>query len=112
MFIGAQIIFLGIGVNGERMKLYAANDWFGKLIDPSPVTTFRGLAIDISGRQETPASPFIAVRSRQSFQDIETAAVSISDKRIPADIRKALRGETPSIGSGLLPALAQKFLMG
>ncbi|KIT16374.1 hypothetical protein [Jannaschia aquimarina] len=112
MFVGAQIVFLGIGINGEGMKLYAATNWFGQLIDPRPVTSFSGLAIGISGRQETPASPFIAVRSRKTFQDIETAAVSITDKRIPADIRKALRGETPSMGSGLLPALAQKFLTG
>lgn len=112
MYIGAQIVFLGIGINGERMKLYTATNWFGQLIDPRPVTSFSGLAIGISGRQETPASPFIAVRSRKTFQDIETAAVSITDKRIPADIRKALRSETPSMGSGLLPALAQKWLIG
>lgn len=93
-FTAANIIFMGFGVNAERVKLYAASSWFSSLSGELPVTRFSGSMMGVSGRRDQKGYPFVAVRSSKAFEDITTEIASASDSRFDEETRAALRLET------------------
>lgn len=90
-FTAANIVLFGLGLNGERVKLFAADTWQDALNGPHPVVRLSGSMIGIAGRREHPGFPFVAIRSKRPFDRIETGIVPASDPRISSQTRDTLK---------------------
>lgn len=91
LFTAANIVLFGLGLNGERVKLFAADTWQDALSGPQPVVRLSGSMIGIAGRREHPGFPFVAIRSKQPFGEIKTGIVPVSDQRISPHTRATLK---------------------
>lgn len=89
-FVAGNIVLLGIAVDGDRAKLFVANNWFHELDGAKPVAYLKGSMVCIAGRHEHPQFPFVAVRSRKPFSDIETGILESTDPRLDPQTRRVL----------------------
>lgn len=82
LFTASNIIMLGFGVNGERVKLFTATRWLDQLQGKLPVVHISGTMMGISGRRENPGFPFVAIRSKKPFSEIATGIIPCSDLQL------------------------------
>lgn len=98
LFTAANIIIFSLGVNAERVKFFAVNTWFDQLQGPLPVVRLSGTMMGISGRRDNHSFPFVAIRSKQAFSEIETGIIPATDPRVDTETRRVLG--LPQHGSG------------
>lgn len=94
--MGENIILLGIGKDGHGCKLYAAWDYYPLPSKGVVVDQLKGSMMGINGNGPHPSYPFVAVRTSDPLDKIETEIVPPSDKRVTTRIRLAL-----DMGEGL-----------
>lgn len=90
LFTAGNIIMFSLGVNAKRVKLFAVSAWFDQLQGPLPVVRLSGTMIGISGRRDNHSFPFVAIRSKQAFNEIETGIIPATDPRLDAETRRVL----------------------
>lgn len=90
MFTAACIVMFGLGVNAERVKFFVADSWHDALNGPLPVTRLSGTMMGVSGRKQHPGFPFVAIRTKKPFAEIETGIIAPDDSRLDREIAGAL----------------------
>ncbi|UWQ25384.1 hypothetical protein K3553_02645 [Leisingera aquaemixtae] len=88
--MGENVVFLGIGKDGHGCKLYAAWDYYPLPSKGVAVDQLKGDMMGINGNGPHPSYPFIAIRTTDAVDKINTEIVPPSDTRVTTRIRLAL----------------------
>lgn len=79
VYTAANLIFFGLGVNAERVRLFVADTWYDSLDGSQPVFHIEGVMLGVSGHRKQRSYPFFARRSEKSFSDFKTGVVDPHD---------------------------------
>lgn len=86
LYFGGNIVLCGLSQHSRNCKFYAAWSCNPLPGDGVPVNRLRGVMIGITGAGPHASYPFVAYRSKEPFEDIETGIFRPSARRIAPDI--------------------------
>jgi hypothetical protein len=96
LFFGGNIVLFGFSAETQGCKFYTAWSVFPVPGDGAPVNRMRGNMMGVMGAGPHPSYPFVAYRSVEPFDDIETEIVRPPHEFLAPDILTDLDIEKPT----------------